>query len=80
MPAFIYWKVATLMAVAARIIRRKAATLVMRGGEVFCKKARKDSAGKKVLQQLYCYKQQYIEILNFSPLRRSGIFTAPQGQ
>ena len=39
------------------------------------KKARKDSAGKKVLQQLYCYKQQYID--NFSPLRwyrRSGIF------
>ena len=31
------------------------------------KKARKDSAGKKVLQQLYCYKQQYID--NFSPLR-----------
>ena len=26
-------------------------------------KAGKDSAGRKVLQQLYCYKQQYIEIL-----------------
>ena len=46
-----------------RIIRRKAATLVTRGGEVFYKKARKDSAGKMVLQQLYCHKQQYIEIL-----------------
>ena len=34
---------------AKRIIRRKAATLVVRGGEVFYKKARKDSAGKKVL-------------------------------
>ena len=32
-----------------RIIRRKAATLATRGGEVFYKKARKDSAGKKVL-------------------------------
>ena len=48
-----------------RIIRRKAATLATRGGEVFYKKAGKDSAGKKVLQQLYCYKQQYIEILQF---------------
>ena len=38
------------------IIERKAAMLVMRSGEVFYKKARKDSAGKKVLQQLYCYK------------------------
>ena len=42
-----------------RIIQRKAAMLTTRGGEVFYKKARKDSAGKKVLQQLYCYKQQY---------------------
>ena len=33
-----------------RIIRRKAATLATRGREVFYKKARKDSAGKKVLQ------------------------------
>ena len=61
-----------------RIIRRKAATLVTRGGEVFYKKARKDSAGKMVLyNSCIVISNSILRYFKFSPLRlyrRSGIF------
>ena len=66
----ISWKVATLMAVAAILSGlsggRQQRSLREAGKYSTSLKARKDSAGKMVLQQLYCHKQQYIEIQFFT--------------